>query len=323
MNIESDATKLVTAAFKVLLGREPAPNNLEARADRLKRDDDVESLLREIIESKEYKVKSAKQSAFPELIAPFWTDRVKRISTDATPGQLDLFFERIRAEWTKLGETEPHWSVATVEAFKSSTFAAHEEEFYNSGRATISTIELICKRAGVQIDPAGTALEFGCGTGRVTHVLADKFARVVAVDVSPGNMGLCREKLNGLGKTNVDYVLLKSPRDIETIASVDFFISTFVFQHNPPPVAYYFLDQILGKIRPSGVAAFQVWTHKLDYSFDAAEYLTSPQPTMEMHILPMRDVFALFKKHGFAPAEVMIDPTANGPGSHTFFAVRE
>jgi hypothetical protein len=88
-------------------------------------------------------------------------------------------------------------------------------------------------------------------------------------------------------------------------------------------VAYYFLDQILGKIRPSGVAAFQVWTHKLDYSFDAAEYLTSPQPTMEMHILPMRDVFALFKKHGFAPAEVMIDPTANGPGSHTFFAVRE
>jgi hypothetical protein len=120
----------------------------------------------------------------------------------------------------------------------------------------------------------------------------------------------------------VEYVLLKSPRDIENIPPIDFFFSTIVLQHNPPPVIYYFLDQILGKVRESGTVFFQVPTHIAGYSFDVTRYLASPEPPMETHCLPMRAVFSLFEKHALAPLEVLMDNSTGQPGSHTFFAVR-
>jgi cyclopropane fatty-acyl-phospholipid synthase-like methyltransferase len=166
-------------------------------------------------------------------------------------------------------------------------------------------------------------LELGCGTGRVTHVLADRYARVLAVDVSPGNLRLCQEKLIQMGKTNVECLLLKCPRDIENILPVDLFFSTIVLQHNPPPVIHYFLDQIFGKIREGGSVIFQVPTDRAGYSFNVIDYLASPAPAMEMHALPMRAIFSLFAKHRLRPLEVLMDGWTASLGSHMFFAVRD
>jgi SAM-dependent methyltransferase len=315
-----DAAELVTIAYKGLLNREADADGLALHSARLMRDGNIPSFLDAIVRGKEFK---KKRIVVGEYLAPLWSEQIKKVSTEATPEQFELLFERIRGEWTALGDTEPHWSVHVSERYKSKTFAEHEEEFYESGHNSISVIRRLTELAGLEISPEATVLELGCGTGRVTHVLADRYARVIAVDVSPGNLRLCQEKMTQLGKTNVDFFLLKSPRDIQDIPPVDFFFSTIVLQHNPPPVIHYFLDQIFGKIRKSGSVIFQVPTHHAGYTFNVTEYLSSRPPVMEMHILPMQAVFSLFAKHGLTPVEVLMDGCTNWLGSHTFFAVRQ
>jgi 2-polyprenyl-3-methyl-5-hydroxy-6-metoxy-1,4-benzoquinol methylase len=266
-----------------------------------------------------------KQKAAPALLgqwAALWASQEK-VDTRVSESDLRLLFERVRGQWKKLGDTEPHWSVVTQDNFKAANFSEHEEEFYQSGLEQAAMIQNIMKRAGREINPAATVLELGCGTGRVTHALADLFAKVIAVDVSPGHLRLCEQMLRQRGKTNVQYMLLQAPEDIRGIPPIDFFFSMIVLQHNPPPVIYYFLSEIFSKIRPGGSVLFQVPTHTLGYSFDTAKYLASPPPALEMHCLPMREVFALLAKHRLTPVEVMMDNLTGMLGSHTFFAVRE
>jgi SAM-dependent methyltransferase len=259
-----------------------------------------------------------------KFLSALWSVEPKNVDIEATPEQFEQIFRRVHAQWVELGETEPHWSVATHEKFKVENFAKHEEEFYQSGVQQVALLQGIARRAGLEINPAGTVLELGCGTGRVTHALADAFAGVIAVDISPGNMRLCQEKLREVGKTNVEYILLQSPEEIQNLPPFDLFFTTIVLQHNTPPVIHYFLDQILAKLRKPGIAYFQVPTHATGYSFNLAEYLAlPPHAKMEMHCLPMPAVFSLLAKHGLRPVEVLMDSSTGVPGSHTFFAVRE
>jgi SAM-dependent methyltransferase len=323
---EPEASRLVKAAFKGLLGREPDPKGLVAHTAWLSKNRDLASLLKSMIDSPEFDQKilsGLPQGALSKFIDALWSTKSGRVEIEATPEQFDLLFKRIRAEWTKLGDTEPHWSVDTKEKYKSGTFAEHEEEFYQSGAQCVGKIQRIASRSGVDLNPAATFLELGCGTGRMTHVLADMFAKVIAIDVSPGNMRLCQEKLAVAGRTNVEFVLLNSPEDIQRLPPFDFFFSLIVLQHNPPPVIHYFLDQLLGKIRDSGAAYFQVPTHSPGYAFNVQDYLASPAIGMEMHCLPMPTVFSLLAKHRLRPVEVLMDMSTGYPGSHTFFAVRE
>src|SRR5438132_1823888 len=55
-------------------------------------------------------------------------------------------------------------------------------------------------------DPrGGTCVEVGCGPGRMTRHLADRFDRVVAVDVSPEMLALARGYVTA---PNVEFVLV-------------------------------------------------------------------------------------------------------------------
>jgi SAM-dependent methyltransferase len=324
---DAAAPDIVRAAYAGILRREADPRGLQIHTDWLRRDRDIAALLGKVIGCDEFDLlltaKMPHELRF-KFLAPLWSFKPKTVDIQATPEQFKLIFERIHTQWTNLGDTEPHWSVATHDKFKTKNFAQHEEEFYQSGVTQVGVLEGITRRAGLELNPAATVLELGCGTGRVTHALASAFARVIAVDISPGNMRLCQEKLRAMGKTNVEYVLLQSPEEIQNLAPFDLFFTTIVLQHNPPPVIYYFLDHILGKLRKPGMAYFQVPTHRPDYTFDIAQYLASPpHPGMEMHCLPMPAVFSLLAKHGLRPVEVLMDTATGTPGSHTFFVVKE
>jgi cyclopropane fatty-acyl-phospholipid synthase-like methyltransferase len=321
--------EFVRAAYKGILGREADPEGLKTYADQLSNELDFASLLKVLTESTEFENNfSAKM--LPRLrhqvIECLWSTEPRRVDTEATAEQFEKIFQRIREQWTELGDTEPHWSVTTHENYKVENFAKHEEEFYESGVNQVAILKGIIERAGLELNPAGTVLELGCGTGRMTHAFAKEFGSVIAVDISPGNMRLCQEKLGQCGKTNVEFVLLQSPEEIANLQPFDFFYSTIVLQHNPPPVITYFLDQILGKIRRSGIAFFQVPTHHPGYSFDMRnlpEYLVSPPSHgMELHCVPMPAVFSLLAKHGLTPVEVLMDGATGMSGSHTFIAVR-
>ena len=104
-------------------------------------------------------------------------------------------------------------------------------------------------------DPrGGVCLEVGCGPGRMTGALAERFDRVVAVDVAPAMLARAREAVTA---RNVDFREVPGDR-LDGIAdeSVDVAVCYLVLQHLPSRrvVASYLRE--LGRVLRRGGTAY-------------------------------------------------------------------
>jgi 2-polyprenyl-3-methyl-5-hydroxy-6-metoxy-1,4-benzoquinol methylase len=306
---------LVRAAFRVLLGREPENPHVIAEITK-DTDGDAERILASFSNSIEFKTRYL---GFLDVISDGYAFPRRAVDTEVSQDVLEKIFMRIKEQWTKLGNSEPFYSVLTNNKFKSQNFQTNLNEFYESGRSICAMVDYFAARNGVTLT-RGACIELGSGVGRVTRHLADRFDEVIAVDISEGNLRECRSYMQREGVKNVNYYLLTSPRDIENLPAASFFYSIIVLQHNPPPIQRYFLDIILSKLQRSACCLFQTPTNGINYGFDANCYLQSEVPEMEVHCLPMHVIFSLFEKHGLTVKEVAMDSFTGAYGSHTFFA---
>src|ERR1051325_12110429 len=97
---------------------------------------------------------------------------------------------REESHWERLAADDPRWAIRTEPGKQG---AWNEAEFFATGRAEI---ELALSRLGaVGITPRfGTALDFGCGMGRLAQVLAERFFLVHWVDISSPLIALANER---------------------------------------------------------------------------------------------------------------------------------
>jgi len=248
-----------------------------------------------------------------------------RIETSATPAQMRAMFDRVGAEWKMLGEADPHWSVLTAPEYKGEGIAANEEAFYATGAAELVEIECFLRRSGVELAPAGTVLELGCGVGRLTCALAERVREVVAVDISAPHLDVARRRLATKGIGNVRLAQLTRFDDLAALPKCDLLMCFIVLQHNPPPVMAEMLATALARVRPGGHAAFQVASYLPNYSFSVADHLASTVFGFEMHAIPQAVVFEILRKAGFQVLQVEEDTRVGSPEflSHTFLARRD
>lgn len=308
--------ELIRAAYLTLLCRPPESEEvISAKAAALKTPEEV---LWHFLASPEF------LTARPEFYAAVKRGQIstqQAVNTKITKAELESLFERIRQQWHSLGASEPYWSVLTNDRYRLKQFAEYKKEFEDSGLHSVQLLELAAARSHAPM-PTGVCLELGCGVGRVTRYLADKFETVIGVDISEGNLSICRKYLSENGKSNADIRLLRKPADIENLPNYDMFYSVIVLQHNPPPVIRYFLSKLLKKVRPGGAAYFQVPTHTPNYNFSLASYFESKPEILDMHLLPMPDVFDCIDGAGMKVREVLIDNSTGMYGSHSFYAVK-
>jgi 2-polyprenyl-3-methyl-5-hydroxy-6-metoxy-1,4-benzoquinol methylase len=308
------AEDVVRACYRIFLHREPESADVVRRQSRRAPGE----LISSILDSPEALLHTP-----PQIKANF-VRPLQPVQVEVSQDQLDAMFQRIREEWSKFGETDPYWSVMTNPAYRSDRIdEATLEHFYETGREHADLIDLVGQRSGDAPRRNGVCFELGCGAGRITRYLAERFDRVVGVDVSPGNLRLAEESLQRRGVKNVETRLIDDPVQFEDIPAFDFFYSLIVLQHNPPPVQAYILDRCLSKLRPGGAFLFQTPTHTPGYAFDAQAYLESKSPGMEMHCLPMPSVLRLLSNHGLQPLEVLMDPHTGMYGSHVFYGVKD
>lgn len=311
----------IIEAYLQLLGR--PPETPEVIEDQRRMYGDTISLWRAITQSPEYIGRKVfpyqEHKALMNLIVSSF-NTPQKVEHDVDQQTMDTLVDRIRQQWFLLGENEPHWSVLTNDEFRSEKLTDDRlKKFRESGRGSAEIIGLFEKRANVNT-PKGTCLELGCGVGRVTRFLAERFDSVVGVDISPGNIKLCQEYMRETGTTNVDTILLSSIDEFADLPNFDFLFTVIVLQHNSPPIQKSILDTLLGKIRPGGGALFQIPTDIPGYEFDAASYLASPSPDMEIHALPKPVILDLLRRHDMELLDVIPDGWIGMYGSNTFYA---
>lgn len=311
-------------AFNLILGR--PPESATTITDHLSAYDSRAALWAGILATEEFRANGARR---PDIDAILMTalQRSMRfdaslIQHDVSPSTLALLLERIRTQWIHLGETAPHWSVLVQNQFRSQDLdEAARVDFAQSGVEMTDLIDLFERRTGVPVK-RGVCLELGCGVGRITRHLADRFEGVIAVDISPGNLQVCEDYLRAEGVTNVDLKLMSNPLDFGALPEFDFFFSIIVLQHNPPPVQKFILEAILRRVAPGGAALFQIPTAMADYHFNVAEYLDASHTAMEMHSLPTAVVLDTIREAGLVVRDVAPDPFIGIMGSNSFYAVR-
>jgi SAM-dependent methyltransferase len=305
--------KHIRAAYRALLGREPESKQIIKH--QISEHKDLEGLLSAIIRSPEFRLKSD----------TFGVDKFGfsngRIDIEVSQDLLSILLERTTSQWTALGEQDPYWSVISDKKFRISNFETHSDDFWNSGIFVLNEIDNVVHQYGVSIDYS-TAIELGCGVGRLTRFLATRFESTIAMDISPGNLEICRAKTVDT-KGLVLPTLIQNPHDLSNIPEFNLFVSYIVLQHNPPPIQFFMLDRILSRLKTGGLAMFQVPTMGVNYSFIPQEYLSKEVAEMDMHVLPLEAVMKVFNQNDMTCIDIRRDFHA-GPAmrSNTFIAVK-
>jgi len=202
-----------------------------------------------------------------------------------------------------------------------------QREFFRSGEINVANDVLpdmhsICGGGRSPLDLS--ALEIGCGVGRMGEHLSARFQRYVGVDVSAPHLNLARKRSQDLGRRNFDFFLLDEFR--AGTAEVDVAISLIVLQHNPPPIMVMLIDAMLSRLKPGGIAFFQVPCVIFGYNFILPEHLAFIEHggMMELHALPQNEVFNILLKNNCRPMEVIFDGKIGDKGfSYTFLARKD
>ena len=132
-------------------------------------------------------------------------------------------------------------------------------EFLRTGREEIDAV--LALLAGCGVPPVmGTALDFGCGPGRLTAGLATAgFERVIGVDVSPTMLARAEQIVGAEVAKRCEFRLNSVP-DLASVpdGSVDLVYSCRVLQHMPPELAHGYVREFLRIAAPGGVVVFQL-----------------------------------------------------------------
>jgi SAM-dependent methyltransferase len=215
-----------------------------------------------------------------------------------------------QAYWDEHARKDPLWAILTHPAKKGGRW--DPGEFFATGVSEVRGVMARAERWGM---PAArrTALDFGCGVGRLTQALADQFEKVYGVDVSPAMLEHAR-RFNSKGK-RCEYVWnpesnLRQFPDL----SFDLIYSHITLQHIQPRDVRSYVKEFLRLLAPGGLLLFQLPSRrlcpypdigrKLRFRLGRIYSLMRVPPAMYMNGIRREQVIALLEKNGGRVVEV-------------------
>jgi SAM-dependent methyltransferase len=167
--------------------------------------------------------------------------------------------------WEEWGKKDPYFSVFTNQKFRLNSLNDDAKaEFFEIGRLqTEYILQVIHKHVDPQFQ-AKSALDFGCGVGRLVIPFARLMSRVVGLDVSLSM--LAEAKKNATEQNVANAAFLQSDDTLSNInEQFDLVHSFIVFQHIPTERGRKIFAALLAKITPGGVGAVQFLYAKSRY----------------------------------------------------------
>src|SRR5579864_1921458 len=159
----------------------------------------------------------------------------------------------VQRYWDRQADADPMWAILTDPAKAGGRWDA--DEFFATGTHEVG---IFMDQAAAWGVPAArrSALDFGCGIGRLTQALAGHFDRVYGVDISPKMIELANT-YNRQG-ARCEY-LCNAGGDLSHFAdgSIDMIYSWITLQHMRPKYVRQCLREFLRVVAPGGLLLFQ------------------------------------------------------------------
>jgi SAM-dependent methyltransferase len=222
---------------------------------------------------------------------------------------------QVRRHWDELAKMDPFFAVLTDSDKQGNKWAV--EEFFSTGVAEVER-DLEGIRARYPGFPQKAALDFGCGTGRLTQALGRHFARATGVDISSRMVALANEH-----NQDARVSFLHNPRpDLRIFpdASFDLVYSRITLQHIAPRYTKRYLREFVRVLAPGGVLSvqipekvpagdppdrlkFSIWPPTMAMRISRYVRYHNPgwfpgTPKMQMYALPRSEVLALLADAG-------------------------
>jgi SAM-dependent methyltransferase len=172
-----------------------------------------------------------------------------------------MIFDRSDISWERIASEHPYYGVLSQRQYRGKSLDAEtSRRFFQSGRKYLDDLlPAITERFGEL--PRGTALDFGCGTGRVVVPLAALFEKVIGVDVAPAMLAEAEKNCRAAGIENVTFQ--RDGGDLAGIPSTLAFVhSCLVFQHIPQGRGEAIFGSLIARLGPGGIAAIQLYVGK-------------------------------------------------------------
>jgi SAM-dependent methyltransferase len=160
-----------------------------------------------------------------------------------------------RRDWEDLSRVDPLWAVLSDPSKRFGNW--DPDEFFESGRRDVAAFLGECLRRGLPRERT-SALDFGCGAGRLTRALSEHFERCVGVDISAPMVDLARSY--NADRPGCEFAVNDSA-DLARFpdGEFDFVLSHITLQHVPgPDVLLGYIGELVRVLRPGGALVFQV-----------------------------------------------------------------
>jgi SAM-dependent methyltransferase len=166
--------------------------------------------------------------------------------------------ESVRQFWDHHARRDPLWAILSYAAKRDGKWDT--TRFFETGANEIAAMLWELDAQGI-VPNRGSALDFGCGVGRLTQALGPHFGRVVGVDISRGMCDLATE-LNRFPHT-ISYICNDAPHlRVFSNGTFDFIVSSIVLQHLQPEMAAGYLREFFRVLAPAGIMVVQLPSHR-------------------------------------------------------------
>jgi SAM-dependent methyltransferase len=250
----------------------------------------------------------------------------------------------LQRHWDAFGERDPLGSILADPGRIGGRW--DRQVFFETGRTHVERFLAHAREIGCA--PAySRALDFGCGVGRVTQALANRFAEVHGVDIAASMVRLAAA-YNGHGQRCIYHVNERPDLRLFPDGMFDLVHSHITLQHMERRYVERYLPELLRVLHPAGTLVFQLPSRPRvlgkppavvvkdflkalgpQVLLEAYRRLAWPRagtpvgPRMEMHGVHPRPIARLLRLHGGRIVDlVRDDAAAPGWASFQYFVVK-